>query len=125
MANLAAELTPANQGELQHVFGHEVVEDFDDGQVHMQSLQPHPGEGDQQEVVQEEGCGNAQTHSICVQRQPRVQQERQVEKEQGKTQMDQDLRRDVVADFSEIKQKKWVNKCYLGITDGSYVFCLR
>lgn len=81
----------------------------------MQSLQSHPGEGDQQEVVQEEGCGNAQAYSIFVQRQPRVQQEHQVQQEQAETQMDQDLWRDVTAEFAETKQKKWVNKCSLGI----------
>lgn len=81
----------------------------------MQSLQPHPGEGDQQEVVQEEGCGNAQAYSIFVQRQPWVQQEYQVQQEQAETQMDQDFWRDVMAEFSEIKQKKWVNKGSLGI----------
>lgn len=81
----------------------------------MQSLQSHPGEGDQQEVVQEEGCGNTQAYSIFVQRQPWVQQEYQVQQEQAETQMDQDFWRDVMAEFSEMKQKKWVNKGSLGI----------
>lgn len=101
-----AELTPSRQGKLEHVSGHVVVEDPDDGQVHMESLQTHPGEGNQQKVVQEKSCGNAQAHGIRVQSQPRVHQEHQVQKEQTETQMNQDLGRNVAADFSVDKVRR-------------------
>lgn len=49
---------------------YEVVKDFDDTQVEMQRLQTHPREGGEQEVVQEEGSGDAEAHGVGVERQP-------------------------------------------------------
>ena len=53
-------LTPSHDAELEHVRGHVDVEDLDQGQVHVDSLQAHPGEGGQQEVVQEHRHRHAQ-----------------------------------------------------------------
>lgn len=51
---------------------YEVFEDFDDTQVEVQGLQTHPREGGEQEVVQEEGRGDAEANGIRVERQPGV-----------------------------------------------------
>lgn len=67
----------------------------------MQGLQTHPREGGEQEVVQEEGGGDAEARGICVKRQPRVEQEDHVEQEKGKAQVDEDLGWNVSADFAE------------------------
>lgn len=50
-------LTPSNKAELEDVSAYVGVEDFDQSDVHVDGLQPHPGEGRQQEVVQEDGDG--------------------------------------------------------------------
>lgn len=47
---------------------YKVLEDLDDTQVEMQSLQTHPCEGGEQEVVQEEGGGDAEPNGIAVER---------------------------------------------------------
>lgn len=39
----------------------------------MNSLHGHPGERRQQEVMQEEGSGDAESHNIGVQSQPSIQ----------------------------------------------------
>lgn len=84
--------TPTDQSELDHQSGHVAVEDLDQGEIHVDGLQRHPGEWGQQEVVQEEGGGLAQTRGLGVKGEPRVQQEDQVQQEQRQTKMDQDLR---------------------------------
>lgn len=50
-------LTPSDEAELEDVSAYVGVEDFDQSDVHVDGLQPHPGEGGQQEVVQEDGDG--------------------------------------------------------------------
>lgn len=89
--------TPASQGVLDHVTWYVAVEDLHKGQVHVHSLQSHPGEGDQQEVVKEPGGGDAEAHSLWVERQPRIHQEDQIEKQQGQAQLDEDFRWNVLA----------------------------
>lgn len=54
-------LTPSYSTELQDVGWNIGVEDLDQGKVHVHSLQAHPGEGGQQEVVQRCSSGNAHT----------------------------------------------------------------
>lgn len=88
------ELTPTRQGELEHVSAEVGCEDLHDAQVHVQRLQARPGEGGQQEVVEEGSCADAQRREREA-RQPAVQQEDQVEEEEGGAQLDQDLGRDV------------------------------
>lgn len=66
------ELTPPRQGELEHVSAEVRREDLHNAQVHVQRLQARPGEGGQQEVVQEGSCAYAQRRDR-VARQPRVQ----------------------------------------------------
>lgn len=51
----------------------------------MDSLHGHPGKRRQQEVVQEEGSGDAETHDVGVQSQPSIQQECQVQQKQSQT----------------------------------------
>lgn len=105
-ASTAQELTPSRQRELEHVPGHETVEDLDDGQVEVQGFQTHPCEGDEQEVVKEEGCGDAEAYSIRVQGQPRVQQKDQVQQQECKAQIDQDLRWNVPPGFPVVSREK-------------------
>lgn len=69
----------------------------------MQGLEPRPGERCQQEVVQEEGGADAQTDG-WVERQPAVQQEDQVQEEEGHAELDQDLGRNVPQQFSAEKE---------------------
>lgn len=80
--------TPADQRELQHVAWYVAVEDFHEGQVHMDGLKPHPGEGNQQEVMKEPGSGDAEAHSLGVERQPRIHQEDQVQQQQSHAKLD-------------------------------------
>ena len=83
-------LTPSHDAELEHVRGHVDVEDLDQGQVHVDSLQAHPGEGGQQEVVQ--GAGHAHTQAVHGPGgQPGVEQEHHIEGEQRQRQVDEDL----------------------------------
>lgn len=83
-------LTPTRQRELQHVSAEVRREHLHDAQVHVQRLEPRPGEGRQQEVVQEEGGADAQPGDR-LERQPAVQQEDQVEEEERRAELDQDL----------------------------------
>lgn len=53
-------LTPTDDAELEDVSPHVGVKDFDQSDVHVDGLQTHPGEGGQQEVVQEAGHGLTQ-----------------------------------------------------------------
>jgi len=55
-----SELTPSHEAELEDVSADVGVEDLDQGDVHVERLQPHPGEGGEQEVVQQHGGGQAQ-----------------------------------------------------------------
>lgn len=66
------QLTPSDDAELEDVSAHVGVKDFDQSNVHVDGLQTHPGEGGQQEVVQEDG--NRLTQPIAFQAgQPAVQ----------------------------------------------------
>lgn len=66
----------------------------------MQGLQPRPGEGGQQEVVQEEGGADAERGGRML-RQPAVQEEEQVEEEERDAELDQDLGWDVLQKLPE------------------------
>lgn len=69
----------------------------------MQGLKPSPGERCQQEVVQEEGSANTQPDR-WVERQPAIQQEDQVEEEEGHAQLNQDLGRNIPEQLSAEKE---------------------
>lgn len=58
----------------------------------MHGLQTHPGEGGQQEVVQEDGRGYAQPLIVVNAGEPAVQQEHNVEQQQRRAEVHQDLR---------------------------------
>lgn len=73
-------LTPPDDTELEDVSAYVGVKDFDQSDVHMDGLQPHPGEGGQQEVVQEHSHQLAQPVASQA-GQPSVQQEDHVEEE--------------------------------------------
>lgn len=104
---------PADQRELQHVAWYVAVKDFHQSQVHVDGLQSHPGEGDQQEVVKEPGCGNAKAHSLGIERQPRVHQEDQVEQQQSQAQVDQDFRRYVLTQLpTGLKRNRTKCECF-------------
>lgn len=64
-------LTPSDDAELEDVSAYVGVEDLDESDVHVDGLQPHPGEGGQQEVVQEDGHGQTQPFGVQA-RQPAV-----------------------------------------------------
>lgn len=87
---------PASQRELEHVARYVAIEDLHQGQVHVHGLQSHPGEGDKQEVVKEPGGGDAEAHSLRVERQPGVHQKDQIEKQQSQAQLDEDFRWNVL-----------------------------
>ena len=74
-------LTPAHHAEFEDVGPHVRVEDLDEGKVHVQCLQPHPGEGRQQEEVHEHGGQDAQ--AVAVAGHPGVEQVQQVQGQQG------------------------------------------
>lgn len=69
----------------------------------MQGLKPRPGERCQQEVVQEEGSANTQPDR-WVERQPAIQQEDQVEEEEGHAELNQDLGRNIPEQLSAEKE---------------------
>lgn len=56
--------TPADDAELEDVSAYVGVEDLDQSDVHVDGLQAHPGEGGQQEVVQQHGHGQAQPAGV-------------------------------------------------------------
>lgn len=89
----AVGLTPAHGAELEDVSAYVGVEDFHQSDVHVNGLQAHPGEGGEQEVVQEDGGRHAQPLAPAQVGQPAVQQEHHVEEEQRRAQVHQDLRR--------------------------------
>lgn len=72
--------TPADDAELEDVSAYVGVEDLDQSDVHVDGLQAHPGEGGQQEVVQQHGHGQAQPAGVQA-GQPSVQQEHHVEEQ--------------------------------------------
>lgn len=86
----ATTLTPAHRAELEDVSADVGVEHLDQSDVHVHGLQPHPGEGGQQEVVQQDGHAAAQPGAVEA-RQPAVQQEDHVEEQQRRAQVHQDL----------------------------------
>lgn len=65
----------------------------------MQGLKTCPRECRQQEVVQEEGGANTQTWD-WVHRQPAIQQEDEIEEENGQAELDQDLSWNISEQFS-------------------------
>lgn len=65
--------TPSNKSYLDHKAGDVGVEHLDEGQIHVDSFQCHPGKGRQEEIMQEKSSGDAKTHGIWVQSQPSVQ----------------------------------------------------
>lgn len=66
------------------------MEDLDQGQVHVEGLQAHPGEGGQHEVVEHGRRGDAQA-VVGEWREPGVQQEHHAQAQQGEWQVDEDL----------------------------------
>lgn len=72
----------------------------------MKGFQTHPREGDEQEVVQEESCRDAEANGVSVESQPGVQQENHVEQKKCQTQVDEDLGWNVSADFAEEIRKR-------------------
>lgn len=84
-------LTPSDGAELEHVRRDVGVEDLDERQVHVHGFQAHPHEGGQQQVVLDGSRGDGQ--AVAGEgREPGVEQEEQVEAQQGSRQVDEDLR---------------------------------
>lgn len=70
-------LTPANQTEFKDIIGDVYVEDSDERQVHVDPLQAHPSQRDEQEVMKGHCSCNTQPHFLKG-RGPGIDQERQV-----------------------------------------------
>lgn len=83
-------LTPSNGAELEHVRRDVDVEDLDERQVHVHGFQAHPREGGQHQVVLDGSRGDGQALAVEG-REPGVEQEQQVEAQQGSRQVDEDL----------------------------------
>lgn len=66
----------------------------------MQSLKPRPGKRRQQEVVQEKGSADTKIDYFVVSK-PSIQHEDQVEEQEGKAELDQDLGRNIAEQFSK------------------------
>lgn len=98
-------LTPSDDAELEDVSAYVGVEDFDQSDVHVDGLQTHPGEGGQQEVVQEDGHWQAQPIGFQT-GQPAVQEEHHVEEQQGCAEVHQDLGGVVTPQFSVGRKRK-------------------
>lgn len=87
-----SELTPSNDAELEDVSAYVGVEDLDQSDVHVNGLQAHPGEGGQQKVVQKDSRRRAQPLVFDHGGKPPVQQEDNVEEQQRRAEVHQDLR---------------------------------
>lgn len=85
-------LTPSHHAELEDVRRHVDVKDFDQGEVHVNCLQSHPGERCQEEVVQCRCHGHTEAPHLPG-GQPRVDQKDQIEAQQRQRQIEEDLRR--------------------------------
>lgn len=68
----------------------------------MQSLEPRPSKGRQQEVVQEKRCADAQI-DIIEHRQPSIQQKDQVKEQEGHAELNKDLGWNITEQFSAKK----------------------
>ena len=82
---MAVFLTPAKQGQLDHVVSDVGVEHFDQKQVHVQCFNGHPGEAAQQAVLYHHG----HEHADALDRPagcPLAKQKAGVEEQQGGTQ---------------------------------------
>lgn len=110
-------LTPSQDTELEDVRGHVDVEDLHQCEVHVDGLQPHPGEGGQQEVVQQGRCGHTQAvHAPGGQ--PGVDQKDQVQAQQRQGEVDEDLRGVVSPELPEEgKNVKVVDYDYVSLND--------
>lgn len=114
--------TPAHQRELQHVTWYVAVEDFHQGEVHVDGLQPHPSERNQQKVMKEPGGGDAETHSVRVESQPGINEEDKVEQQQRQAQLDQDFGWDVFTQLPAGSKWFWQNETSQWIENESHYF---
>lgn len=109
-------LTPANDAEFQDVSANVSVKYFHQSNVHVDGFQPHPGEGGEQEEVQQRRDGGAETLHVEG-GDPAVQEEAEVQQQQRCAQVHQDLGGIISSQFSKMeKRKKWrtniVNKIF-------------
>lgn len=83
-------LTPASDAEFQYVSANISVKYFNQGNVHVNCFQPHPGKGCQKEEM-EQGC-NGRAKAIHMKwGDPAIQEEKEVQEQQGCTQVHQDF----------------------------------
>lgn len=97
--------TPAKDAEFQYISANVSVEYFNQSDVHVDRFQPHPGESCKKEEMQQ-GCkGHAEP--IHVKRgDPAIQEEDEVQEQQGCTQVHQDFGGIIPSQFSEKGGKK-------------------
>lgn len=88
--NFRIALTPSNNAKLKDVSAYVRVENLHQGNVHVDGLQAHPGEGCEKEEMQKDRHRHAQPLHL-VRRQPAVQKKHHIEEEQWRAEIHQDL----------------------------------
>lgn len=93
-------LTPANDAEFQDVSANVSVKYFNQGNIHVNGFQTHPGKGCKKEEMEQDS--NCRAKAIHMKRgDPAIQEEEEIQEQQGCTQVHQDFRRIVPSQFSE------------------------
>ena len=82
--------TPAHKAQLQEVVAEVGVKDLDDKQVEVEGFQAHPGEGTEQEVVEDGPPGPAGSVGP-LQALPHIEEEGQIQEKQADAQGHMDL----------------------------------
>lgn len=103
--NALRTLTPADDAELQDVPANVSVKHFHQRDVHVNGLQPHPGEGRQKEEMQQRSDGRAEALHLEG-GDPAVQEEAEVQEQQRRAQVHQDFGGVIPSQFSKKKNKK-------------------
>lgn len=98
-------LTPANDAEFQDVSANVSVKYFHQSDVHVDGFQPHPGEGCEQEEVQQRRDGGAETLHVKG-GEPAVQEEAEVQQQQRCAQVHQDLGGIIPSQFSKTEKRE-------------------
>lgn len=103
--NILRTLTPTDDAEFQDVSANVSVEYFHQSNVHVDCFQPHPGEGCEEEEVQQRRDGSAQTLHVKG-GDPTVQEEAEVQQQQCCAQVHQDLGGIIPSQFSKMEKRK-------------------
>lgn len=83
-------LTPASDAEFQYVSANVSIKYFNQGNVHVNCFQPHPGKGCKKEEMEQGRNGRAKAIHMKW-GDPAIQEEKEVQEQQGCTQVHQDF----------------------------------